>query len=187
MKNMAGLFDSSNMGYVVQEANWDRGSGPIFDKEGKQIGQMEQKLISLKKEMAFKEMNGQVVAKLMKKLLSAKTTYELFDASETILAKIEKAPLSLKPKFEIKDSKGKTLYTSKGNFSGFDFKIFKGDSDKDKDMIAEIHKMDKWKDAFFGGKWDKKDTYGVKIHDGSVDRRLILGLTITIDNTLHDK
>jgi uncharacterized protein YxjI len=181
---MAKLFDKSIMGYIVKEANWDLGSGPIYDQAGTQVGQMDQKIISLRKDLKFKEMDGSVSARLSRKLIAAAKTYELFDAQDKPLAKIVKAIISFKPKFVIKDDKKNVIFTVKGKFMGFDFNVYKG---KTNQIVAEIHKIDKWKDQFFKGVWDKSDTYGVKIHDAEVDRRFIIGATITIDNTLHDK
>ena len=92
--------------------------------------------------------------------------------------------MDFKPKFELKDPKGKVLYWAKGDLTGFDFEVFQG---KGKDVVAEIHMLDKWKNSFFTGVFDRKDSCGVKVHDAGVDRRLLIGLVIPIDNMLHDK
>ena len=179
---MSKLFDPKVMGYVVVEENFDRGDGKIYDQAGKVLGAMDQKLISLKKETKLLETDGTLAAVISKKVISIKPTYQLFDPNENLIAKLERK-MGFKPKFELKDPKGKVLYWAKGNLRGFDFEVFQG---KGKDVVAEIHKLDKWKDTFFTGKFDRKDSYGVKVHDAGIDRRLLIGLVITIDNVLHD-
>ena len=66
---------------------------------------------------------------------------------------------------------------------GFNFTV----TDMSGNLIGTIKKANKWRDVFIGGLFDFKDTYALKIEDPNVDRRLLLGFVISIDNTLHDK
>ena len=66
---------------------------------------------------------------------------------------------------------------------GFSFRV----TDMSGKLIAEIEKADRWRDIFLGGLLDFKDTYALRIHDNEVDRRILLGFVLSIDNVLHDK
>lgn len=182
-----GLFDPNHMSYVLKEKYWDFGSGPIYDTAGRQIGSMKRKLLSIRSRIELYEANGQLAGAINRKLIAIKPTYTLHDEYDNIIGRFEKTLLSLiHPKFYLKDSNGNIVMTAQGKFMGFDFKIRKGSSIDDRDLIAEIHKADRWRDVFFSGGWDFGDTYGIKIHNPSVDRRLLLGFVIAIDNVLHD-
>ncbi len=178
-----GLFDPRNMAYFVQEKYWSLGSGPIYDQNGTQIGKMSRKIFNIRSKIEFQEMNGQVVASIQQKLVSLRPTYTLLDPNENVIARLEKTLLSvIHPKFELKDPAGNLMMVAHGKFMGFDFEI-----EANGRLMAEVHKQDRWRDVFFGGVWNFKDTYGVKIHDPQVDRRLILGFVLAIDNVLHDQ
>ena len=76
--------------------------------------------------------------------------------------------------------------TAEGKLLGFDFQIYRGQEIDPNNIVAEIHKADRWRDVFFSGAWDFSDTYGVKILQADIDRRLVLGFVIAIDNVVHD-
>jgi len=182
-----GLFDSNHMSYVLKEKYWDFGSGPIYDVSGNQIGSMKRKLLSIRSRIEIFEANGQLACAINRKLIAIKPTYTLHDEYDNIIGRFEKTLLSLiNPKFYLKDPSGNIIMTAQGKFMGFDFNIRRGSSTDDRNLVAEIHKADRWKDVFFTGGWDFGDTYGIQIHDPSVDRRLLLGFVIAIDNVLHD-
>lgn len=183
-----GLFDPSRNAYVVKEKFWDLGSGPIYDAKGQQIGKMHRKLLSIRKKIEFQEMDGRTIASIQMKIIAIRPTYDLYDAGDKTIGRFSKTLFSfLRPKFELKDpTTGKILMNAQGKVFGFDFQIFRGESKDPKDIIAEVHKADRWRDVFFAGGWDFSDTYGVKVIDMSIDRRLLLGFVITIDNVLHD-
>ncbi len=182
------LFDSSNDSYVLKEKYWDFGSGPIYDNTGRQIGKMKRKLLSIRSKIELYEMDGTLSASINRKLIAIKPTYTLHDEYGNIIGKFEKTILSLiHPKFYLKDPHGNIIMTAQGKFMGFDFKIRAGSSTEDINLIAEIQKADRWRDVFFSGAWDFGDTYGIRIYSKDVDRRLLIGFVIAIDNVLHDK
>ncbi|UYP44379.1 hypothetical protein NEF87_000664 [Candidatus Lokiarchaeum ossiferum] len=185
--NSRGLFDPNHMSYVLKEKYWDFGSGPIYDAAGRQIGSMKRKLLSIRSRIELYEANGQLAGAINRKLIAIKPTYTLHDEYDNNIGRFEKTLLSIiHPKFYLKDTSGNIVMTAQGEFMGFDFKIRRGTSTDDRDLIAEIRKADRWKDVFFSGAWDFGDTYGVRIHNPSVDRRLLIGFVIAIDNVLHD-
>lgn len=183
-----GLLDPNRMRYVVKEKFWDWGSGPILDQEGIQIGKMKRHVFSIRQRIDLTDMNDAVVASIHRKIISIRPTYTIYDNQERIIGRFQKTLLSIiNPKFYLKSPDERIIFTAQGKFMGFDFQIYRGDTTSSSNMVAEIHKADRWKDVFFGGIWDFKDTYGVQIHDPSIDRRLLLGFVIAIDNVLHDQ
>jgi uncharacterized protein YxjI len=188
MVQQQGLFDPRRLGYVIKEKFWDWGSGPIYDEHGNEIGKMHRKIFSIRKRIEFMELDGSISAYIAQKLLAIKPTYDLHLPNETRIARISKTFFSFfRPKFYLKNSDGKEImFTAQGKFMGFDFKIFRGQSVDDKDLVGEIHKIDRWRDVFFSGIMDMTDTYALKVIDPSVDRKYLLGLVIAIDNAVHD-
>ena len=68
-------------------------------------------------------------------------------------------------------------------FAGWNFDI----TDPKGNKVAEVSKADRWRDVFLSGIFDYSDTYAIHILDSTYDRRIILGLVIAIDNSVHDK
>lgn len=177
-----GLFDPQRTGFVINENSWDMGAGDILDERGQKIGYMDRKVFSLRAEIKLTEVDGTVAAKIHRKIVAVKPTYEIKDASDILVGKIEKALLSLRPKLAVKDGNGNKLLDVKGNFKAWDFII----KDMHGSEIGTVKKLDRWKDAFFGGgMFDRSDKYALKI-SGDIDRRLVLGAVIAIDNMFHD-
>lgn len=179
-----GLFDPSRDMYVLKEKYWDWGSGPILDAEGNEIGKMHRKIFSLRSKIELMEPDKTVKAAIHKKLIAIKPTFDLKDTGGNQLARISKTFWSfIRPKFYLQNPEGEKIMQAQGKFMGFNFTV----SDMNENLIATIKKADKWRDVFLGGLMDMKDTYALKIEDPDVDRRLLLGFVIAIDNTLHDK
>jgi len=179
-----GLFDPRRNGYVIHEKTWDWGGGDILDERGQKIGYMDRKILSLRAEIKLTEINGVVAAKIHRKIVAIRPTYEIKDAHDQLIGKIEKKLLSIRPKLYVIDTSGNKLLEIKGNFLAWDFRI--------KDMrsgneVGTVQKLDRWKDVFFGGGWfDRSDKFALKIY-GNIDRRLVVGAVIAIDNMFHDQ
>ena len=178
-----GLFDPMRTGYVINENSWDMGAGDILDERGNKIGYMDRKILSLRAEIKLTEADGTEAAKIHRKIVAVKPTYEIKDNSDNLVGKIEKALLSLRPKLEVKDGNGNKLLEIRGNFKAWDFTI----KDMNGHEIGTVKKLDRWKDVFFGGgMFDRSDKYALKIN-GDIDRRLVVGAVISIDNLFHDE
>jgi uncharacterized protein YxjI len=177
------LFDPRRNGYVIHEKTWDWGSGDILDESGQKIGYMDRKILSLRAEIKLTEINGTMAAKIHRKIVAIRPTYEIKTPQDQIIGKIEKKLLSFRPKLHVLDASGNKLLELKGNFVGWDFVI--------KDMrsgneVGTVKKLDRWRDVFFSGGWfDRSDKYALKIN-GDIDRRLVVGAVIAIDNMFHD-
>lgn len=183
-----GLFDPSHRFYIIKEKFWDWGSGPIYDEHGWPIGKMHRVLLSLRKRIEFQEMDGRIIAYIAKKLVSLNPfVYDLHTPDDVRIARLSKTILSIfRPRFELKDDSGQILFCAVGNFMGFDFNIFAGPDENPQYIVGEIHKADRWRDIFLGGAFDFSDTYALQVHNPTVDRRLLLGFVIAIDNVMHD-
>lgn len=183
ISGVGGLFDPSRKYYVLQEKYWDWGSGPIMDEKGQEIGKMHRKILSLRAKIEFLELDGTISAAIHKKLVAIKPTYDLKDQNDQMIARLRKTFWSfIHPKFYLENLQGQNIMTAQGKFMGWDFTVY----DNAGKLIGTINKTDRWRDVFLGGIFDFKDTYALKIEDPSVDRRLLLGFVIAIDNTLHD-
>ncbi|TFG21736.1 MAG: zinc-ribbon domain-containing protein [Promethearchaeota archaeon] len=178
------LFDINRTYYVLKEKYWDWGGGDILDDKGQIIGKMKRKILSIRKKIELREIDGTVSAMIHEKIISARGAQTLMDSEGNIIARIKKKILTfLKPKFFLEDPDGNRWYEALGKFMGFSFKIKDLSTGK---IIAEIEKADRWRDVFLGGMFDFKDTYALKILDKETDRRILLGFVISIDNVMHD-
>lgn len=185
-----GLFDQSRNFYVLKEKWFDWGGGDIMDERGNKIGKMHRKVLAIRHTIELQELTGQTTATINRKIIAIKPTYDIHDgdAEGPLIGRMSKTLFSLlRPKIELKDEGGNTILTAQGKIMGFDFKIYRGESKEEADVIAEIHKADRWRDVFFQGLWDFSDTYALKIMDPSLNRKVALGFVIAIDNMLHDK
>lgn len=180
-----GLFDLSRTYYILKEKYWDWGSGDILDEQGQIIGKMKRKILSIRKKIELRELDGTVSASIHGKLVSARQAQDLKDPEGNLIARIKKKILTfLKPKFFLESPDGTRYYEAVGNFFGFSFKVKDISTGK---IIAEIEKADKWRDYFLGGMFDFKDTYALKILDHETDRRILVGFVLSIDNVMHDQ
>ena len=180
-----GLFDVNRNYYILKEKYWDWGSGDILDDKGQIIGKMKRKILSIRKKVELREVDGTVSATIHAKIISARQAQDLKDAEGNLIARIKKKILTLlKPKFFLEAPDGTVWYEAQGNFMGFSFKVKDLSSGK---IIAEIEKADRWRDYFLGGMFDFKDTYALRILDNETDRRILLGFVLSVDNVLHDK
>ncbi len=179
-----GLFDLSRDYYVLRETIWDIGEGEIYDERGNVIGLMHRKLLSVRRRVKLKEINGTTSAVIHQKIFSARGANDLFDPEGNLIARIKKKILAvIHPKFWLEDPSGERWYEAVGNFFGWSFTITDLTDGK---VIAQIEKADKWRDVFLRGIFDFSDTYALKILDHETDRRILLGFVLSIDNTMHD-
>lgn len=184
-KGQMNLFDINRNYYILKEKYWDWGSGDILDEQGQIIGKMHRKILSIRKRVELKELDGSVAATIHAKLISARGAQDLKDPEGNLIARIKKKILTfLKPKFFLEAPDGTRYYEAVGNFMGFSFKVTDITTGK---LVAEIEKADRWRDVFLGGMFDFKDTYALKILDNETDRRILVGFVLSIDNTMHDK
>ena len=179
-----GLFDINRTYYVLKEKYWDWGSGDILDDKGQIIGKMHRKILSIRKRIELREIDGTVSATIHEKIITARGAQTLKDSEGNMIARIKKKILTLfKPKFFLEDPDGNRWYEAEGKFMGFSFKVRDLSTGN---IIAEIEKADRWRDVFLGGMFDFKDTYALRILDKETDRRILLGFVISIDNVMHD-
>ncbi len=178
------LFDPDRDFYVLHEKYWDWGSGDILDEQANLIGKMHRKWISLRGLIELKEMSGEVKATIHRKILAVRQTFDLKDKYGEPIARFRRAILAIiHPKVYMENPAGDKVLEARGNFMRWDYEIW---DVSDGHKVAEIHKLDKWRDVFLGGIFDFADQYAVHIVDPNVDRRLVLGFALAIDNSMHD-
>ncbi len=179
-----GLFDINRNYYILKEKYWDWGSGDILDENNQIIGKMHRIILSIRKRVELKEVDGTVVATIHAKLITARAAQDLKTPDGELIARIKKKILSLfRPVFFLEAPDGTQWFRAQGKFMGFSFKIYDVVTGE---VVAEIEKADKWRDIFLGGIFDFKDTYVLKILDNKTDRRILLGFVLSVDNVLHD-
>lgn len=179
-----GLFDLNRNYYILKEKYWDWGSGDILDQKNNVIGKMKRKILSIRRRVELREVDGTVSATIHSKIISARGAQDLKDPQGNMIARIKKKILSFfRPKFFLEDPEGNRWYEAQGKFMGFSFTITDVNTGE---KVAEIEKADRWRDVFLGGLFDFKDTYALRILDNVTDRRILLGFVLSIDNVLHD-
>ncbi|MBN1800878.1 MAG: LURP-one-related family protein [Candidatus Lokiarchaeota archaeon] len=179
-----GIFDINRNYYIIKEKMWDLGYGDILDENGTLIGKMNRKIFSIRRRVEIQELNGEVAATLEEKIVTARNAQDMKDPQGNLIARIKKKILTLfHPKFFLEDPFGNRWYEAEGDFFGWSFRISDCSTGK---LIAEIEKVDRWRDVFLRGLFDFKDTYALRILDNETDRRILLGFVLSIDNVMHD-
>ncbi|MHA1732210.1 MAG: LURP-one-related family protein [Promethearchaeota archaeon] len=179
-----GLFDQSREFYVLHEKFWDWGSGDILDQRGNLVGLMRRKWFSLRGLIELQEVDGTTRCAIHRKILAIRQTFDLKDGEENLLGRFKRALLAVfRPKIYMEDASGVQVLEARGNFMRWDFEIRDAGTGR---VVAQIHKLDRWRDVFLGGIFDFSDQYAVHVTDPGVDRRLVLGFAIAIDNSMHD-
>ncbi len=181
----SGLLDPSRKYYFIKERYWDLGYGDIYDEKGDIIGRMHRRLISLRALVELREADNEtIVGAVHRKIVAVRPTYDIKDANDRLVGRVAKKILSFfRPSLWLQDEKGKKLLTAKGNLFGWNFKIF----DAKNKLVAEVSKGDALRDMFIGGVFDFSDKYAVHVFKDDVDRLLLLGFVVAIDNIVHDK
>jgi len=181
---MTSLLDAERQYYVVKEKFWGRGSGDIYDETGATIGKMDRKVFSMRATIEVTEADGAGLFTVNKKLVSIRPSYDIKDESEELLGRTKKKFLSFfSPKVWMEDAGGRKLLIAEGSFRGWSFTV----KDNAGQLIGQVRKSDALRDVFLGGVFNFSDTYTLQVTEPSFDRRLLLGLVIAIDNSLHDK
>ena len=185
------LLDSSIDYYVLKEKQWDLGSGEIYDSNGDVIGKMERRLRNIRGLTKLTEIDGRGVLKIQRKLFTYQITYDIFESHEDDgmygkqFARCKRSFWSwFRPKMWLEyesteqESFRKRL-DAQGSFSGWTFKII-----SDGKEIAEVKKLDKYRDLVFKGLFDKSDTHAIHILDKNFDRKILLGFIMAIERSL---
>jgi len=170
--------------YVIKEKWWGWGSGDIYDEQGKTIGHMHRKVLSIRAFTEVNENDGSLAFSINRKIVSIRSSYVIKDAEGNFVGRTNRKIITLfRPKLWLEDKKGKKLLEAQGNFLGKDFTIknVKGR------IVAQIGKSDFFKDLMLGGVFNYSDTYAVKILDPNYDKKIVLGFVLAIDNSVHDK
>jgi uncharacterized protein YxjI len=178
------LFDPRRRYYTINPKWWGWGSGDIYDEHGKAIGHMYRRVLSLRHLIEFRESNDvNISATINRKIAALRDTFEIKDIHEQLIGRVKQKILAVvHPVVWVEDASGGKILEAQGNFLGFSFIV----NDMMGNRVAQIDKTDMWKDIFAGGSMvDFKQNYAIVI-DTNVDRRLIVALTIAIDEAIHE-
>jgi uncharacterized protein YxjI len=179
------VFGGSRQYYVIKRRWWGWGSGSIQDEQGAIIGHLYRRVLTIRDTTEFREADDRTIsATINRKLVAVRDTMDIKDGSERDVARVKQKILTVfRPTVWAEDPNGNKLFEAKGNFLGFSFKVY----DMQGEVVAEIDKLDMWKDIFLGGSiFDFKNTYAIVIRDPAVDRRVIVPLAIAIDEVVHE-
>ena len=188
------LLDPSIEYYLLKEKGWDLGHGEIFDSEGNVIGKMNRRLRNIRGLTKLSEVDNTGILKIQRKFLSPRITYDVFESHDDDgkhgkqFARCYRAFTSLiRPKMWLNynpdnnDNPTKRL-DAQGSFAGWNFKIVSEGNE-----IAEVKKLDRFRDLI-GPKWlDYADTHAIHILDKDFDRKILLGFIMCIERSLNTK
>lgn len=180
------LFDLNRKYYIIKKKYKDSRDGAIFDENGQIIGKLSKiKIYKGKRDrVELRGLNGTIAATIHSKIISAYYAQELKDPQGNIIAVIKKKMSSVfSPIFYIEDPSGYRWYEVQGKLRSWSYKV-KDLSTGEK--VAEIEKAAKVRDLILPRTFDFKNTYVLKILDNITDRRILVGLTLSIIITLRD-
>ncbi|HMF34499.1 MAG TPA: hypothetical protein VKK79_23960, partial [Candidatus Lokiarchaeia archaeon] len=141
--------------------------------------------LSLRAKIELQEVTGEIGAEIHRKIVAVRPTYDLKDPAGNPIGRLRKALLNvIHPKIWLEDPAGNKILEARGSFMRYDFVIYNMDGK----TVAEINMLTRWKEFFAGGTiFDFSELYAIRVLDKSVDRRLILGFCMAIDNVFHDQ
>lgn len=185
------LLDPEIEYYMLKEKQWGLGSGEIYDSNGKVIGKMKRRLRNIRGLTKLTEANGAGILKIQRKLFTYRITFDIFENHEDDamhgkqFARCKRSFWSwFRPKIWLeydpdeKDSPRRRL-NAQGTFAGWNFKIIANGKE-----IAEVKKLDKYRDLVFTGIFDRTDTHTIHIIDKDFNRRILLGFVMSIERSL---
>ena len=164
------LLDPKIEYYMLKEKQWGLGSGEIYNSEGQVIGKMKRRLRNIRGLTKLTEINGMGILKIQRKLFTYRTTFDIFDNHEDDakygkqFARCKRSFWSwIRPKIWLEydpDEKGnpRKRLDAQGTFAGWNFTIIENGKE-----IAEVKKLDKYRDLVFKGIFDKEDTHTIHI------------------------
>ena len=188
------LLDSSIEYYLLKEKGWDLGYGKIYDSEGEVIGKMNRRLRNIRGLTKLSEVDGTGILKIQRKFLTPRITYDIFENHEDDakygkqFARCIRAFTSIiRPKMWLNydpDNRGRPRkrLDAQGSFAGWNFTVVSEGKD-----IAEVKKLDRYRDIVFTGLLDRSDTHAIHILDKTFNRKILLGFIMCIERSLNTK
>ena len=177
------LLDPKRNYYVLKEKLWDWGSGDIYDEKGNTIGKMKRKLLSLRKQITVSDFDNKEILTVNRKIASVRKTYEIKDMDDKILGRTNKKIMSfIRPKMWMENTNGEQQLIGQGSFAGWNFKVvYEGKE------IAEVKKLDRFRDLIGPKILDIADTHAIHILDKDFDRKILLGFIMCIERSKNTK
>ena len=143
------------MRYVMRKKLFSLGSDfTIRDAEGNDVFFVDGKVLSLRDQLIFQDMQGTELAVIQKKLLSWGPTYEIYHGGELKAVVKESLFTLLGHRFTVDDENGPDDLEARGNFTNHQYSFTRGEQE-----VAQV--SESW--------FSMTDTYGVDVAEGQDD------------------
>ena len=181
---MMSLLDPKITHYVMHEKTWKFGGGEILDTDGRKVGIMKRKIISLRAEIQLQNVDETPICIINKKLAAVRPIYDVKTLEGQLIGRAKKPMIAFRGSVDMYDPEDRLIMKAQGGVTKWNFEICHP-QDKKK-VYAVIKKGDKWRDVF-APMFNFKDRYAIHVVDPDVDRLMLLAYAIIIDNVYHDK
>ena len=184
-QNNMPLSDVNRELYFLSEEYRDFGGGKIYDKEGRIIGKIDNKLFSADKRVEIQEIDKNPIAIIRRKVLSFHRTQEIIDSEGNPIAIIKRKKKALsQPKFYLSEPNGNTRFIASGNFKQKNYQIFNALNGK---VVTKVCKTQQNLLDSLPTPSPLKDTFTLEIIDFSEEKSIIIGLVLAIENILNSQ
>jgi uncharacterized protein YxjI len=169
--------------YILKTNLYEEELGEVLNDDGVVIGYIKKISFSIKNRLELLELDGSILISIQDNLKSKKKTQDLMNKNGFIFAKVFKKKIFfIKSRFYLKDIIGNKLFKAQGNYKNYIYKIVEISSKK---IVAEVCKLDKWKESFLKDKPNYQNLFALRIIDKLVDRDIVLGFVLSINNILY--
>ncbi len=179
---METLFDPTRKTWLFLDKERTCASSDIIDEKGQKIGITHRVSIGLGEKIELKETNETTVCEVHQKIVAMRQFYDIKDDTGKIIGRIKKhTNLTTKSKFILESDDHKELFEAKGSLFLRDFRIM----DVSGKEVAQVLRVDKWKDQFVKKTDFIGHKYSLHINDafvGKVDARQLVGLVVAIED-----
>ena len=179
------LSDVKRELYLLSEKYKDFGGGKIYDKEGRIIGKIDNKLFSVDKRLEIREIDKSPVAIVRKKVLSFHKIQEIIDSEGNSIAIVKRKKKAFsQPKFYLCEPNGNRKFIASGNFKKRNYEIFNALNGK---PVTKVCKTQQNLLDSLVNLSELKDTLTLEMIDLSQEKSTIIGLVLAIENILNSQ
>jgi len=171
--------------YFISEEYRDFGGGKIFDKEGRIIGKIDNKIFSVDNRLEIREIDKNPVAIVRKIVLSFHKTLEIIDSEGNSIAIVKRKKKAFsQPKFYLCEPNGNRKFIASGNFKKRNYEIFNALNGKPVTKVCktQLNLLDS-----LANPSALKDTLTLEMIDLGQEKSIIIGLVLAIENILNSQ
>jgi uncharacterized protein YxjI len=179
------IFGPQRLYYLIQDYRWAGEKSPIKAEMGQILGQLERHNLSVRRIVEIRENSGEIGLSIHHKILTMKQGYTLSTADGTLLGRVPTGLISLlKPKFILYTPDNLELLVARGNFFQHEYAIT---YENNQAMpIAYVRQGKDLRNFLPEASINADHTFFIRIIDPTADRRLIMGLVLSIEDKLHN-